>query len=224
MTRITVSGPLAHVGKWWNPSICPDESGHWAVGFRTTRRFGPMFGRVRRSELLLGDGHGLDFVESFLSAGTGWRPTAEIRYGTRGSEAYIGGVENESAQRRVCRQGRRGYFAASLSVAWRPGDHRRLGCMLGCHHWEHWQHHDDLGERRGGVAEQEHREHRQCRAFKYREHRQSVAGALGAFGRRCGSRYGIKTQPWSWRFDGDQRVLMKMPAAVAEVIKQVAAE
>jgi hypothetical protein len=52
----------------------------------------------------------------------------------------------------------------------------------------------------------------------------SVAGALGAFGRRCSNRYGMKEQPWSWRFDTDDRVLMKMPATVAAVIKQVAAE
>jgi hypothetical protein len=52
----------------------------------------------------------------------------------------------------------------------------------------------------------------------------SVAGALGAFGRRAANRYGQKTQPWAWRYDADSRVLMKMPAAVAEVIKQVAAE
>ena len=52
----------------------------------------------------------------------------------------------------------------------------------------------------------------------------SVAGALGAFGRRSANRYGQTTQPWAWRYDAENRVLMKMPAAVADVLKQVAAE
>jgi hypothetical protein len=52
----------------------------------------------------------------------------------------------------------------------------------------------------------------------------SVAGALGAFGRRSANRYSLRKFPWSWRYDAENRVLMKMPAAVAAVIKQVAAE
>lgn len=52
----------------------------------------------------------------------------------------------------------------------------------------------------------------------------SVAGALGAFGRRSSNRYGMKEGPWSCSYDTEDRVLMKMPAAVADVIKQVAAE
>jgi hypothetical protein len=50
----------------------------------------------------------------------------------------------------------------------------------------------------------------------------SVAGMLGAFGRRCSNRYGMEHFPWEHRWDEHGRGRMKMPASVAQVIESIA--
>lgn len=47
----------------------------------------------------------------------------------------------------------------------------------------------------------------------------TVAGMLGAFGRRCANRYGRSKPMWEFRYDDEGRILITMPAAVAEVIR-----
>jgi hypothetical protein len=51
----------------------------------------------------------------------------------------------------------------------------------------------------------------------------TVAGMLGAFGRRSVNRYKRSAPMWEWR-PGSEGILIKMPVAVAAVIKKVAAE
>jgi hypothetical protein len=48
----------------------------------------------------------------------------------------------------------------------------------------------------------------------------TVAGMLGAFGRRSGNRYGRFEPMWEVRYDSDGRVLLTMPGVVAEAIKE----
>jgi hypothetical protein len=50
----------------------------------------------------------------------------------------------------------------------------------------------------------------------------TVAGMLGAFGRRSANRYERPRPMWDFRWDTDGRARLKMPAAVADVIKSVA--
>lgn len=47
----------------------------------------------------------------------------------------------------------------------------------------------------------------------------TVAGMLGAFGRRSVNRYGRDEPMWEYRFDGDGRILITMPNGPAEAIK-----
>ena len=47
----------------------------------------------------------------------------------------------------------------------------------------------------------------------------TVAGMLGAFGRRCANRYGRSMPMWEFRHDNQDRILMTMPAKVAEAIQ-----
>jgi hypothetical protein len=49
----------------------------------------------------------------------------------------------------------------------------------------------------------------------------TVAGRLGGFSRRL-KRYGLEKFPWHYREESDGRGRMEMPAAVAEVIRDVA--
>ncbi len=50
----------------------------------------------------------------------------------------------------------------------------------------------------------------------------TVAGMLGAFGRRSANRYGMSAPMWEYRYDGEGRILLTMPQDVAEVIRQAA--
>jgi len=47
----------------------------------------------------------------------------------------------------------------------------------------------------------------------------TVAGMLGAFGRRSVNRYGRDEPMWEYRFDGDGRILITMPNGPAEAIQ-----
>ncbi len=49
----------------------------------------------------------------------------------------------------------------------------------------------------------------------------TVAGMLGAFGRRCGNRYGRTEPMWDYRFDADGRILITMPSGPAEAIESI---
>ena len=46
----------------------------------------------------------------------------------------------------------------------------------------------------------------------------TVAGMLGAFGRRCANRYGRSEPMWEVRYDDRDRTLVRMPRAAAEAI------
>lgn len=48
----------------------------------------------------------------------------------------------------------------------------------------------------------------------------TVAGMLGAFGRRSTNRYGRRLPMWQVRHDEDGRVLLTMPKAAAEAVKE----
>lgn len=50
----------------------------------------------------------------------------------------------------------------------------------------------------------------------------TVAGMLGAFGRRCANRYGLKRPMWEFRHDAAGRVLLTMPRATAEAVEESA--
>jgi|GEM_PF-2815264 len=47
----------------------------------------------------------------------------------------------------------------------------------------------------------------------------TVAGMLGAFGRRSVNRYGREEPMWEYRFDGDGRILITMPNGPAKAIQ-----
>lgn len=47
----------------------------------------------------------------------------------------------------------------------------------------------------------------------------TVAGMLGAFGRRSANRYGRDQPMWEYRHDSDGRILITMPAGPAEAIR-----
>jgi Family of unknown function (DUF6416) len=48
----------------------------------------------------------------------------------------------------------------------------------------------------------------------------TVAGMLGAFGRRCTNRYGRLKPMWEFRNDDSGRILITMPLSAAEVIRE----
>ena len=50
----------------------------------------------------------------------------------------------------------------------------------------------------------------------------TVAGMLGAFGRRCANRYGLKRPMWEFRHDASGRVLLTMPRAAAKAVEESA--
>jgi hypothetical protein len=47
----------------------------------------------------------------------------------------------------------------------------------------------------------------------------TVAGMLGAFGRRCVNRYGRLEPMWDYRHDADGRILITLPIGPAEAIQ-----
>lgn len=47
----------------------------------------------------------------------------------------------------------------------------------------------------------------------------TVAGMLGAFGRRCANRYGKPKPMWEYRYDDRGRTLITMPGKAAETIR-----
>ena len=48
----------------------------------------------------------------------------------------------------------------------------------------------------------------------------SVAGMLGAFGRRCSNRYGLDQPMWEVRYDAEGRVLLRLPGGAAAAIDE----
>jgi len=52
----------------------------------------------------------------------------------------------------------------------------------------------------------------------------TVAGMLGAFGRRSVNRYGRDQPMWEYRFDPQGRILITMPVGPAEAVKEVASK
>jgi hypothetical protein len=52
----------------------------------------------------------------------------------------------------------------------------------------------------------------------------TVAGMLGAFGRRCANRYGRPQPMWELRYDRDGRILLTLPPGPAKAIKAIAGE
>jgi hypothetical protein len=49
----------------------------------------------------------------------------------------------------------------------------------------------------------------------------TVAGMLGAFGRRCANRYGRTEPMWEYRYDPDGRILITMPSGPAKSIMDI---
>jgi hypothetical protein len=47
----------------------------------------------------------------------------------------------------------------------------------------------------------------------------TVAGMLGAFGRRCVNRYGRLEPMWDYRYDAEGRILITLPIGPAEAIQ-----
>jgi hypothetical protein len=52
----------------------------------------------------------------------------------------------------------------------------------------------------------------------------TVAGMLGAFGRRSANRYGLDQPMWALRYDADGRVLLTMPSDTAEALREAQRE
>jgi hypothetical protein len=49
----------------------------------------------------------------------------------------------------------------------------------------------------------------------------TIAGMLGAFGRRCANRYGRSLPMWEFRYDSEGRILLTMPEGPARAIVSV---
>jgi hypothetical protein len=49
----------------------------------------------------------------------------------------------------------------------------------------------------------------------------TIAGMLGAFGRRCVNRYGRSLPMWEFRYDSEGRILLTMPNGPAKAIRGV---